>query len=360
MKPVRLLSAAEQVAAHLRDEVLRGGLGERLPGVHQLAAELGVNHKTVAGAIRLLEKECLLEPQGTGRSRRVLSPRGFKPPALRVGILAVEPADCGLNYMVELRHELAEAGHTVFFAPKFLYDLRMDVRRVSRVVDRNPADAWLVLGGSRELMEWFAGRGNPVFALFGRRRGLPIASAGPDKSTALVEAMHDLARLGHRRIVLLTRRMRRVPVPGAFEQAFLDELTRHGIDPSPYHLPDWEENIDGFHALLEELFRVTPPTALIVDEVPFFLAVRQFLAERGMRVPRDVSMICTDASPDFEWCRPRISHIRWDSRPLVRRVVRWVSNVAGGREDRKHTFTPAEFVRGETIGPAGQRRGTSV
>ncbi|HSP42138.1 MAG TPA: substrate-binding domain-containing protein [Luteolibacter sp.] len=360
MKPVRLLSAAEQVAAHLRDEVLRGGLGERLPGVHQLAAELGVNHKTVAGAIRLLEKECLLEPQGTGRSRRVLSPRGFKPPALRVGILAVEPADCGLNYMVELRHELAEAGHTVFFAPKFLYDLRMDVRRVSRVVDRNPADAWLVLGGSRELLEWFAARGSPVFALFGRRRGLPIASAGPDKSTALVEAMHDLARLGHRRIVLLTRRMRRVPVPGAFEQAFLDELTRHGIDPSPYHLPDWEENIDGFHALLEELFRVTPPTALIVDEVPFFLAVRQFLAERGMRVPRDVSMICTDASPDFEWCRPRISHIRWDSRPLVRRVVRWISNVAGGREDRKHTFTPAEFVRGETIGPAGQRRGTSV
>ena len=57
MNPIRLMSASEQVAEHLRAEALRGGLGAELPGIHQLAAELAVNHKTVAAAVRQLENE---------------------------------------------------------------------------------------------------------------------------------------------------------------------------------------------------------------------------------------------------------------------------------------------------------------
>jgi hypothetical protein len=34
----------------------RGGLGQRMPGIHQLAPVLGANHKTVAAAIGLLKK----------------------------------------------------------------------------------------------------------------------------------------------------------------------------------------------------------------------------------------------------------------------------------------------------------------
>ena len=159
--------------------------------------------------------------------------------------------------------------------------------------------------------------------------------------------------LGHRRIVLLARRMRRLPQPGASEQAFLDELAAHGIETSSYHLPDWEESVDGFNERLESLFRVTRPTALIIDEVPLFVAVQQFFAGRTIRVPQDVSLICTDASQDFDWCRPTVAHIRWDSRPVVRRIVRWVANVASGKADLRQTLTAAKFVRGGTMGPAG-------
>ena len=45
-------------------------------------------------------------------------------------------------------------------------------------------------------------------------------------------------------------------------------------------------------------------------------------------------------------------HIRWDYRPMVRRVVRWVDNVARGKDDKRQTLTNAEFVEGGTIGVA--------
>ena len=38
---------------------------------------------------------------------------------------------------------------------------------------------------------------------------------------------------------------------------------------------------------------------------------------------------------------------------MVRRVVRWVENVAKGKDDQRQTLTKIEFVKGGTIGPVG-------
>jgi len=354
MYGIRFLSIAEQVAGHLRGELKQGRWSGLMPGKHQLSEELGVNNKTVEAALRQLETEGLLVAQGAGRRRKIVMPgKVVKPTALRVAILVGEAAERRLDYMVELQHELAEAGHRAFYTSKAMLDLGMDVKRIARMVAKTEADAWVVVSGSHEVLQWFAGRRKPVFALFGRRRELPIAGAGPDKPPILAAAVRELIGLGHRRIVLLARPRRRLPEPGASEQAFLDELLAHGIEPGPYHLPDWEESIEGFDACLDSLFQLTPPTALIIEEVPLFTAAYHFLARRGLRVPEDVSVVCTDASPDFDWCRVSVAHIRWDSRPVVRRILRWAENVSHGKADLRQTFTPAEFVRGGTIGPMG-------
>ena len=55
-------------------------------------------------------------------------------------------------------------------------------------------------------------------------------------------------------------------------QTILDELESARIRTNEYNLPDWEETNAGFHDCLEKLFKVTPPTALIIDETPFFVA----------------------------------------------------------------------------------------
>ena len=353
MQPLRLVSAVEQVAAHLREEMRRGSLTGAMPGVQRLAAELGVSPKTMAAALRQLSHEGWVVGHGPRRKRRVgLAGGGATPRPLRIALMAYEPVDITEGYVIELRHLLMEAGHTAFFTEKSLMELGMNVARIDRLFRRTEADAWVLAAGSREVLEWFCAQSVPAFALFGRRAGLPIAAAGPDKPPAYAAAARQLIDLGHRRIVLVARQVRRLPELGRSERAFLNELEAHGVPVSDYNLPDWEETGEGLQHLLVELFRVTPPTAMIIDETPLFAAVQQFLAGRGIRVPGQVSLICTDADRTFAWCRPSIAHIRWDSGPIVRRIVRWAATVSRGGRDVKQTLTEAEFIAGGTIGPA--------
>jgi DNA-binding LacI/PurR family transcriptional regulator len=346
------LSTVEQMTAHLRAELSGGRWSGTMPGVHRLAAELAVNRKTVEAALRLLEAEGLLVPQGPGRRRRIRGAEGLARSALRVVVLLYEETDRKLGYMLDLQYRLIEAGHAASLAPKTLRSLGMDAERVARFVNETGADAWVVFGGPREVLEWFADQPVPAFALFGRRRTVRMAGTGPDKVPILLEVVRRLVALGHRKIVLLVREEQRKPQPGLLARTFLDELEVCGIPTSSYNLPDWEDSPEGFRHCLDSLFQVTSPTALIIDETFLFTVAQQHLARHGILAPEHISLVCADPDPTFAWFHPTISHIRWDSRPVVRRIVRWAANVSRGKKDLRQTMTPTEFVSGGTIGPA--------
>jgi DNA-binding LacI/PurR family transcriptional regulator/biotin operon repressor len=348
-----ILSATEQVAAYLRGELQAGKWSGLMPGGDRLALELGAGRDTVEAALKQLEAEGWLINQGRRRGRLIVPQAGvITPRGIRVAILTFSREDRGLDYLLKMEHQLAKEGHEVVFAPMSLTDLGMNVGRVERLVERTQAHAWVVLAGSREVLEWFAMRDIPVMAIFGRRRSLPIAGVGPDKIPAIREATRALIGLGHKRIVLLTRPMNCRPEPAAGVRAFLDELEAHGITPGPYHLPELEDSVTGLNTRLKSLFRLTPPTAMIIDEAPFYVAVQHFLGRLRMAVPEDASLISLDDDPAFAWCKPEVSHIRWDRDAVVRRVSQWLSNIRKGNKDVRQTTATAVFIPGATIGPA--------
>jgi DNA-binding LacI/PurR family transcriptional regulator len=281
-----------------------------------------------------------------------------------VGLVRKEPeearaklaSDRQTDYMVDLKHELIGAGHAAFFTPWFIPDYGMNVRSITSYFRRTDADAWIVTAGARPLLEWFVEEEVPVFAIFGRLNGLPLAGAISDKWSAIAKATRQLIELGHRRIVFLTRRALRIPQQAPILQVFLGELEAHGISTGPYNLPDWEEDLDGFHRLLNSLFQHTPPTALIVDESIFLVATMLFLQSRRLQVPEDVSLICTDNDPHFTWCRPSVAHIQWETAPVVRRALRWADNLARSMKDIRQKVVNAEFIEGGTIGPVTAKR----
>ena len=343
------LTIAEQVAAYLRGELMRGRWSETMPGMNHLAPELGVNAKTVTAALQRLEQEGLLEGQGAGRKRRIVLPKDHAPSTLRVAILLYEQNDQSLDYIIDCQSKLEAAGHTVFYAPSSLTEIKMDVQRLARMVKQTEADAWVVGSGTREVLQWFIEHKTPVFALFGRRRELKIAAIGPNKIPAIVEATRRLIDLGHQRIVLLSSLLN-VSEPGAPGAAFLDALSAGGITAGSFNLPGWEGGVEGLYAYLDASFRHTPPTAIIASSSPNYCATLHFLLNRGIRVPQDLSLVCTDDDPHFKPCRPSVAHIRWSRRPVVNRVVRWVHNVSQGKEDTRQTLIKAEFIEGGTIG----------
>jgi DNA-binding LacI/PurR family transcriptional regulator len=351
--PQSFRSITTQVTEHLRTHLLQGRWQGALPGRDQLASELGVNRKTVEAALRQLEKEKLLINPGQGKRRRIKPGASRASNSLRVALLLSHRSEQGWEVITEILHRLRQAGHEAFYAEKTLGELGMKPSRVASLVSRTPADVWLVVAASREVLEWFIASSLPTLAIFGRILELNIPAVAPKKIPPLLDATRTLLKLGHRRIALINRPRRRRPQPGVPEQAYLDELKAHGIQPNAYHMPEWDETLTSFHAMLEALFRVTPPTALIVDEAEFFVAVMQFCLGRRLRVPEDISLICTDDHPVFTWCQPKVAHIAWDYAPVIRRVLQWVENIRQGRPDSRQTFTAARFVPGGTVaGPA--------
>lgn len=349
-------STAKQLALHLRAEIERGQWRGKMPGVIRLAGELGVAKRSVEEALRELEREGLLRNQGKGRGRIIdLTDGSGARTALRVVILLYDPSDRSSLDIVELLHELREKGHAASLATKTMTELEHNSERVARLVRETQADAWVVLAGSKGVLAWFAENQVTAFAYAGRANRVPLASIGPDKEIPFRAAIRRLFDLGHRRIVMLVREDRRKPEPGFTERLFLQELETLGISTGPYNLPDWEGSVKGFHKGLESLFRFSPPTALIVDQEPFVMATLQFCLTHGLRVPENLSLFCTDPGSSFEWCQPSISHIHWDHRPIVRRIVRWVNNLSQGKQDHRKSYSKAKFVEGGTIGPAPRK-----
>jgi DNA-binding LacI/PurR family transcriptional regulator len=351
MAKLMFKSKIEQVAEHLRDEMARGRWNREIPGREELASDLGVNSKTVESALKLLEHKGVLIPQGVGRRRKISEHVDHALPALHIRLFLYEPADRSLISTVETIHELSTLGHVVSVSEKSLQELGLSLARVANYVAKNPADAWVVIGGPRDILEWFAEQNFPVFAQYGRSRDIGISGVKVNKVPALTEAVRKLTSLGHRRIVMLARSERRKPNPGLLEQEFLNELERNGIKTGPYHLPEWDDDLEGFHRCLDALFTTTPPTAIILSEAEHMIAAQQHLAMKGIVAPRDISLICQDPSHAFSWCIPRISHIYWDAKPVVNSILQWANRIARGKDGRKQMIVNAEFVEGETIGP---------
>jgi DNA-binding LacI/PurR family transcriptional regulator len=357
MNPIQQIPKHELVIKRIKDGLGEGKWSGNLPGVQRLSVELDVSPHTVRRALRQLEAEGFLGGRGLGRSRGITaaSESHYLKRPLRIAILRhdVHLSDSPQTSLVltDIIHSLEAVGMTVFYCKKSLIELKNDVPRLARQLLSAKADAWIVEAGSLPLLEWCSTQSTPCMALYGRTGDLPIARTGPDVIQACREAVRQLLALGHSRIVTIVREARRMPMPGANERAMLDEMTNHGVLTSSYNIPDWDETPKGLSRLLESLFKRTPPTALIIDEIPRLFAVLAFLARRGIRVPEHVSIISNDCDAVLDWCHPGIAHMQFDNAFIVRRVVRWVNAVRKGKQDRKVINVPATFISGGSIAP---------
>jgi DNA-binding LacI/PurR family transcriptional regulator len=351
MAHFQIRSASEQVAAHLKDEVEQGAWSGTMPGEERLMRRLGVGAATVRVALKLLENEGLLVPQGTGRRRKIVLPEDHAPPGMRVAVLFYEKGDEGHDLVIRFQNTLKAAGHTVIYAPRNLTDIGGNTRRLARMIKETEVDVWVVIAGSEEELRCFVQRQVPVFALYGAHDRLKIAGIAPNHVPTTVAATRRLIALGHRRIVMLESRTI-LSNPGADGVAFLDELAAHGITAGNFNMRGWVGGFEGYYRCLESLFTRTPPTAIFVYSSAQYYATTQFLLNRGLRVPQDVSLICMEEAQYFHRYQPTISHVRWNDQLMVNRIGRWAKNISQGKEDTRQTMIKSEFVEGGTVGVA--------
>ncbi len=361
MHPFRQRSVIEQIADHLRQGFRLGHWCGQLPGVRVLVRELGVSKDTVEAALRLLEADGYLQSSGPGRRKEIVASRdlkgGFR--TLRVGVVLSDPLPqinlYAQQVMLEVIRRIENAGHTCVTAERSMRELGNKPARIARMIESAKADAWVAYSAERETLEWFVSRAIPVLAVGGGFPGLPVASSASRVDEAIRDSVRALTAQGHRRIVAISPDSWRLPAPSLTGQAFLSALEECGHSPTTYNLPPWEQTPEGLDKLLESLFLITPPTALIFVQPAFHVAALEFFGRKGIEVPRDVAVISMTTGPMFSLLPRRPAHFKWPVEEHIRRVDRWVKCLAKGGTDIAQMTFSATFEPGETIAPVKGR-----
>jgi DNA-binding LacI/PurR family transcriptional regulator len=356
------LSAAEQTAAHLKDWLLNKNATNQIPGVDRLSLELGVSRDTVRRALVLLEKSGLIRSGGKGKPRVIVNDSALdgeqptKSKALRVNIFPDMNMEHFASYLVthalQLQRQLTDAGCNCQFTDRTLADFDHQPQRISRYVAANEADVWIVMAASSDVLEWFEKQSFVTIAWGGRHRHLSLPGSGTNLVPAIREATRHLISLGHRRIAYLAPPIIRQPSISTSGQAFLEELNTRGVSAaSSYHLPEFSSDPHGIEVALKEMFRVTPPTALIVGMHSYHLTVLSFLRQNNLRVPEDVSIVAGYMDAKLDWMFPRQAHFHLQMDKIIRRIVKWIEDVIRGKRPDGCAIYDAAYFSGPSVGP---------
>ena len=82
------------------------------------------------------------------------------------------------------------------------------------------------------------------------------------------------------------------------------------------------------------------PTALYAYSDDYALPLLRALEERGIRVPKDISVLGTDDLPIGEMSIPSLSTIRFDEADLGLRAVAMINSLITGRTLEEHFLLP--------------------
>jgi DNA-binding LacI/PurR family transcriptional regulator len=356
MKPLKKSNLASQTATHLLDGIRKGTWRGKLPGVLKLAVELGVSKDTVREALVQLEKSGHLLASRPGQRRTIKAARESSRRVLRVGVLLPEPLTKDNSYSqrqsLMVRESIELQGHVCFFSDISLREIDGKLGRLKKMVSLARADAWILYASTRSVLEWFAKSKIPAFCIGGHMTEIPLPHSRSGQASGIQQATSDFIRQGHRRIVLIASQALRKPQPSPGCSAFIDVLKANKLSVSDFNLPDWDTSPDGLYSLLERLFRFTPPTGILTIEPGHTFAVLSFLAQRGLRVPEDVSLFCAIPDPLFRWHRPAIGTLNYRSEPHVQRMVQWLQSLESGSIFQGSQTIPLGYLPGGCVGPA--------
>lgn len=175
--------------------------------------------------------------------------------------------------------------------------------------------------------------GIPVICVVRRDEGATLESVlAADPEGAYAGTRHLLA-LGHRRIGLIVGR---ADTTSGKERlaGYVRALNEAGlpVDPDLIHAGRYEPEtgVAGANAFLS---LPEPPTAIFVANHESSLGVLRVISERGIGVPDELSLLCYEDTPWFEWQRPALSVVDSGASEMANLVVDRLTQRMGGAEN---------------------------
>jgi LacI family transcriptional regulator len=363
---VRRISLVAQVADLLREHLDAGRWRGRLPGQRALSRELQVSCRTLRAAMKLLAREGRLGIAHGRPTRALARARGARRGAGRVVRLLLsqplhELAQINLYRFGELRRCLMDAGYELEVHLDPGSPRRGSAAGLEALARENPAACWVLHVSKPETQRWFAERDLPAVVSKSSHPGVRLPSVDVDFRALGHHAAGLFLGLGHRRVALLMLQARPAN-EAAIEEGFLGGFHgRHAGSVARVGVHD--ATVPGICRALDALLKEDRrPTGILCTGTGFAFATMGALAQRGVRVPGDVSLATQVAdSPLVRYACPSLAHYRIDWDLYARRLTRLVIRVAtAGAPEPRHVLLLPEFQAGESLAPVPARKGGST
>lgn len=353
------LSLIGQTGACLEAAIAAGQWREWLPAERALAASLQVSRSTLRRALAQLKREGTIRAEH-GSGNRIVRAGARPRDRLRshdVALLAPEPLErlrpTQTLWIDELRAMLSERGCRLHVIHGRHYFRRRPGAALEKLVRQHPHGCWILMLASAPCQQWFAGRGLPCIIAGSLHDGVDLPFCDLDHRTACRHAAGVLLGLGHRRLVFFAQQS---PLAGDIESegGFLEGVRRARHTDAVATVCRHDATAAGIRQALKRLMAPPDrPTALLVPNALHCLAVVSGLAQLGLQVPKEVSVISRDEDPFLSFVMPEPSRYVASPRAYARNLVLPVVELLGGGSVSKRAVSlMPRFVRGASIGPA--------
>lgn len=343
-------SLVSQTAEVLRRGIEAGEWVRWLPGEHDLARRLQVSRATLRAALGELERDQLVAG-GQGRRREVMRRQDGRSVPLTVSKTVVVlgalpwlqvPAPAVL-WMDKLREQLAGAGWLLEYHESPAATRRRPGPVLEDLLERlNPA-AWVLYRSTPEMQKWFGDRHLRAVVAGSTHAQMNLSSVDVDFAACCRHAAGRLRALGHERVAVVRPESRitgDVESVAGFEAGWGAEVMTLCHQGTPQSVGIALERVFGKGAA---------PTGLFVFHVPHLLTVLGWLQQHGLRVPRDVSVICRDHDPLLEHMLPEPSRYVPDVPMFGLKLSRVVADLLAGRAGVRRRRIMPNFIRGATL-----------
>ena len=229
-----------------------------------------------------------------------------------------------------------------------------EVLRALRICRERKPLGILFLGGNRKhFLADFHRIDVPCVLVTSDGKGLPfnnLSSVCSNEDSAVQQTIHELIRLGHRRIAIIGGFRDRSDTTRRRFDACLAVFQEEGIYFNPEK--DYESchfsYADGYRAASELIGKNRDYTAIFCMADVMAMGTIRALSDHGLRVPEDVSVVGFDGLPIGEYMVPRLATVRQSVEELARRSVELLVKNLEGDPIATHEIVAAQLQMRES------------
>src|SRR3984885_14912252 len=177
-----------------------------------------------------------------------------------------------------------------------------------------------------------------------------ISNIAIDYAAGIDAAVEHLSRLGHTSIGFITGPMNLTSARGR-RRAFMQSLKRKGLRLDRTLIEEGNHRMDGGHEAMLRLLEKSPrPTAVLTSNDMTAIGAMGALGERGLKVPRDISIIGFDDIELSAFTQPALTTVRLSRQEIAKIAFRALYGVKDDvtAKGAEYTIQPTLIERKST------------